>query len=104
MSENSKVINQSPAAVSAMSGWKTKYGTIAFGIGASLLAAADVIPEPTLVAWLKFAGTLLTGLGGATATFGIGHKIEKNRSTTINFPERQVDKRPPMASVTKESP
>lgn len=62
----------------SMKGWKTKTGAIIGAIGVTITGASEMVPIPEISPWLKFAGFLLTGIGGALATWGIGHKIEKN--------------------------
>lgn len=63
-----------------MSGWKTKTGTVLLATGSILLGSADLVPAPTVMPWLKFIGTVLTGIGGSLTAWGVGHKIEKNKT------------------------
>ena len=79
-----------------MSGWKTKYGSIFLGIGAGILGASDIAPSPELGEWMKFIGTLITGVGTATAAWGIGHKLDKNTPSTVIVSKAPID-----ASITK---
>jgi hypothetical protein len=71
-----------------MTGWKTKVGAYALAIGTACLSASDIAPDPTAAEWIRFAGKLLTGLGGALATFGIGHKIQKGQTAIEQTIER----------------
>ena len=61
----------------SITGWKTKYGAVIVAIGMSLLGASEVAPNVDLGIWMKFIGTVLTGLGSGLTAIGIGHKIEK---------------------------
>lgn len=60
-----------------MTGWKVKAGSVIFGLGGALYAAATVIPNPEINMWIEFASILLTGLGGSLLGIGVGHKIDK---------------------------
>lgn len=87
-----------------MTGWKTKVGSYALAIGTACLSAADLAPDPTAAEWIRFSGKLLTGLGGALAAFGIGHKIQKGQvAIEQTIKEEGANKRmaaapPPIAS------
>lgn len=62
-----------------MTGWKSKTGAIAGAVGAALLAAVQVCPDPVLAEWLKFIGILLSGGGASLLGVGVAHKIEKTK-------------------------
>jgi len=70
-----------------MKGWKTKLGAIFVAVGGACLAGAKVIPDPVVAPWLTFVGVVLTTMGGGTAAWGLGHKIEK--ATTNNQPKKE---------------
>jgi hypothetical protein len=68
-----------PKPVPAMTGWKTKVGTITLIAGTALMGAADVAPSMAVADWMTFVGKILTGVGGGLTAFGLGHKLEKNK-------------------------
>lgn len=83
-----------------MKGWKTRYGSILLTAGTVILGASDVVPDPTAKEWIKFAGTVITGVGTAMAAWGIGHKIEKAGDKECLDPPIHVD--PPLTDLEKK--
>jgi hypothetical protein len=66
-----------------MSGWKTKLGAFLVAIGTVIVGSADLAPTPGMIPWLKFFGFIVGGVGTAFTVWGIGHKVEKNRSVIV---------------------
>jgi len=58
-------------------GWMTKVSAGLGIVGATCFAGAEVIPDPSLAPWLRFAGTIFLGLGGSGGLVGVARKVEK---------------------------
>jgi hypothetical protein len=58
-------------------GWKTKTGSILFGVGGVLVSSAGSCPVAEYAWWLDVAGKILMAVGGGLGMYGIGHKVDK---------------------------
>lgn len=84
----------------AMSGWKTKWGSILLVVGTTIMGASDIAPSLQLGEWMDFIGTIATGAGTSLTAWGLGHKLEKNK-TNIQLMQK-APKTPSSAIITKE--
>jgi hypothetical protein len=70
--------------VTHMTGWKTKLAAFLAAAGTALIGISESVPtDDSLAPMIKFIGIVIDGLAGAFGIWGIGHKLEKNKSILI---------------------
>jgi hypothetical protein len=60
-----------------MQGWKTKWGAAIAFAGVVAEVGSQACPVEEARPWFHFIALILGGGGGALATAGVAHKIEK---------------------------
>ena len=68
---------------SHMTGWKTKLGSFLLAFAGVSTGASELIPLPEASPWCKFVAYVAGGVGTAFITWGMGHKLEKNRNILV---------------------
>jgi hypothetical protein len=67
-----------------MTGWKTKSGAILTAISGVIFGISSLIPSvPGNPCLFEFIGYIAVGLGAGFISWGIGHKLEKNRNILV---------------------
>jgi len=79
-----EMMNENSENVTHMTGWKTKLAAFLAATGTALIGLADSVPaDDSLAPMIKFIGITIDGLAGAFGLWGIGHKLEKNKSVLV---------------------
>jgi hypothetical protein len=67
-----------------MTGWKTKLGAILTAISGVIFGISSLVPSvPGNPCLFEFTGYIAVGLGAGFISWGIGHKLEKNRNILV---------------------
>lgn len=62
-----------------MTGWKVKSGTLIVIIGTAIFSTSEIVTDPAISVWIALTGKMLLGIGGGLVSWGMGHKLEKNK-------------------------